>query len=141
MTLNGLTRAEIAGVLLLVSLGACRRPIPPAADRDAIVAAVDAFHQALARGDGPAATALLSADAQILEEGDSQTREEYLRDHLGADLAFAKAIPSIRQGIIVRQESNVAWTTATSRTQGRYLGREINSVGVELMVLSKQSDG
>lgn len=123
-----------------MSLGACRRPIPPAPDRDAIAATVQSFHDALARGDRAAAMALLADDAQILESGHRETREQYERGHLGSDIDFAKAIPSTRGAFIVRQEGNVAWTTSTSRSTGRMHSTEIDAEGAELMVLAQEGD-
>src|SRR3712207_6785894 len=99
---------------LALALNSCRRPIPPAPDRDAIAATVQGFHEALARGDRAAAMSLLADDAQILESGHRETREQYELGHLGSDIDFAKAIPSTRGAFIVRQEGNIAWTTSTS---------------------------
>lgn len=135
-----LTSAFLAA-LLLAAIASCQRPIPAAADRDAIAGAVNGFHDALAKGDEAGALAFLTPDAQILESGDRQTREEYAREHLPADIAFAKAVPSTRGALIVRQEGNVAWTTSTSQSKGTYTGRDVNTDGVEVMVLSKTATG
>lgn len=133
--------ALATGLLFLITLASCRRPLPPAADREAIVATIEDFHQALSNGDGVRASTLLAADAQVLESGDRQTREEYLHDHLPADLEFAKAVPSTRTPPVVRQDGNVAWTTSNSRSVGSFNGRNLDSDGTELMVLSKEPDG
>jgi ketosteroid isomerase-like protein len=100
---------------------------------------VHAFHAALTRGDGKAALALLSEDAVILESGSAQTRDEYAREHLSEDIAFAKAVQTTRANETVREEGNVAWTTTTTRTRGNFNGRKVDSVGVELMVLTKDA--
>ncbi len=88
-----------------------------------------------------AAIAAFSEDALILESGSSQTRTEYERGHLAEDIAFASAAKTERSPLIVRQEANVAWTTATSKTTGTFEGRKIDSAGVELMVLTKEKSG
>jgi ketosteroid isomerase-like protein len=106
-------------------------------DAAAITAAVDGFHDALRRGDSKAALNLLAADAVILESGSAQTREEYAREHLAEDIAFVKAVPGTRSTLSIKQEGNVAWTTATTQSAGTFNGREVNSAGVELMVLTK----
>src|SRR5205807_182941 len=103
-----------------------------------VLSAVHSFHGALTRGDGRAALMLLAQDAAILESGSAQSREEYAREHLGEDIAFAKAIQTTRTNETVRHEGNVAWTTATTQTTGTFNGRKIDSTGVELMVLTKQ---
>ena len=106
-----------------------------------IFAVVEGFHQALGRGDGSAAMAFLASDAIILESGDSQTRDEYEREHLREDIEFAKAVPSTRSPSKVQREGACAWTTATSETAGRFKGRSINSKGTESMVLTHTSAG
>ncbi len=106
-----------------------------------ITAAVEGFHRALEQGDRAAALALLAPDAAILESGESQTRAEYEHEHLGEDMAFARATTTERSPLIIRQDGNVAWTTATSKTTGTFKGRKIDSTGVELMVLSKSESG
>lgn len=92
-----------------------------------VVAVVDKFHDALRRGDEKAVMELLAPDALILESGESQTRAEYEREHLAEDIAFASATKTERSPLIIRQEDNVAWTTATSKTTGTFKGRKIDS--------------
>lgn len=128
----------LAAALLLPS---CRKPIPTAPDRDSIAATVTAFHDALAKGDRRAALALLAPDAQILETGHRQTREDYETEHLGADIEFAKAVPSTRGALIVRQDGNVAWATTTGRSSGTFNGKPVDSENAEMMVLSKGEAG
>jgi ketosteroid isomerase-like protein len=106
-----------------------------------IAAAVEAFHAALQKGDGAAVMAALAPDAQILEGGHAESREEYEKGHLKADIEFAQAVPSTRENVVVRQEGSVAWVTSSSRVSGSFKGREVNSAGAELMVLSKTADG
>ena len=42
-------------------------------------------------------------------------------------------------GVVVRGDA--AWVSSTSSTTGEYRGRQINSRGAELMVLSREPDG
>lgn len=125
----------------LASLGSCRRPIPTAPDREAIATTVSKFHEALANGDRAAAMSLLAPDAQILETGHRQTREEYEGEHLAADIEFAKAVPGDRGAMIVRQEGSIAWTSAPSRSTGKFRGKDVDSESAELMVLAKTENG
>ncbi len=128
---------------ILVSLGlatSCRKPIATAPDREAIASAVRGFHEALAKGDRGAAMSLLAEDAQILETGHRQTREEYEAEHLAADIEFAKAVPAIQGALIVRQEGTLAWTTSTSRSSGQFHAKEVDSENAELMVLAKKDE-
>lgn len=129
-----------AAIVSAAALSSCRRPIPPASDRDAIAATVQAFHDALKNGDRAAAMALLAIDAQILEGGHRETRDQYERGHLGADIDFAKAVPSTKGAFIVRQEGNVAWTSSVSRSTGRMHSTDVDTEGAELMVLVKEGE-
>ena len=110
-------------------------------DAEAIIATVNGFHDALRRGDAKAAMELLAPDVVILESGSAQTRAEYAREHLAEDIAFVKAVPGTRSKLSIKQEGNAAWTTATTQSVGTFNGREINSAGVELMVLTKTELG
>jgi ketosteroid isomerase-like protein len=132
--------------LLLVACAAavgtsCRKPIPTAPDREDIAKTVAAFHQALATGDREAAMELLADDAQILESGHRQTREEYAHEHLAADIAFAKAVPNKRSAMIVRQQGDVAWASVTGRSLGEFKGKPISAETAELMVLARTDKG
>jgi ketosteroid isomerase-like protein len=106
-----------------------------------IAATVAAFHDALKKGDRAAVMALLAPDAQILEGGHAESREEYEKGHLASDIEFAQAVPSTREKIVVRQEGPAAWATSASRVSGTFKGREVNSAGAELIVLTKTPDG
>lgn len=112
-----------------------------AADSTAVVAAVAKYHEALGRGDSPAALRLLAPDATILESGSVETRGDYRSHHLSADIEFARGVPSQRTvvGVVVR--GDVAWVSSTSVTQGTFRERAINSAGAELMVLSRTESG
>jgi len=83
----------------------------------------------------------LALDAQIVESGHHQTREEYEREHLGADIEFAQAVPSTRSDVRVEIDGDTAWLTSRSRTEGEFKGSPINSSGAELIILTKTQDG
>ncbi len=101
-------------------------------------AVVDAFHAALRRGDSKAALSYLAESALIYEAGDVERgRQEYASHHLGADAAFAQAVP----GKITRRAGeaagNVAWIATEGRTTGTYMGKAVDRVTVETMVLRR----
>lgn len=102
-------------------------------------AVVDAFHAALKRGDTNAAQSYLSANALIYEAGGvERDRQEYASHHLGADAAFAQAVPSTvtrRSGEAV---GSVAWIATEGRTTGTYKDRVVDRVTTETMVLRRQ---
>jgi ketosteroid isomerase-like protein len=129
------------GLLLLPFAAADAVGQTVSTDTGEVKAVIEGFHQALIHADRAAALALLSPDALILESGESQTREEYEREHLAEDIAFARATTTERSPLIIRQDGNVAWTTATSKTTGTFKGHKIDSTGVELLVLTKGDSG
>jgi ketosteroid isomerase-like protein len=110
------------------------------ADSVAALATVESFHRAIVKGDSVAAVALLNADVVVLESGDLETRKEYLGHHLGADMAFAKAVPEQRTVRSVTVAGDAAWVVSTNRTVGTFQGRAIDSEGAELIVLRKTND-
>ena len=110
-------------------------------DSSDVTATVQRFHAALAAGDSAGALALLAPDVVILESGGTETLEEYRAHHLPGDIAFARAVTSQRGPVRVLVRGDVAWANATSTTTGEFRGRQINSQGVELMVLRRAPAG
>ena len=129
--------AGIVGLSFVTSV----RGEPSAPPSDAVLAAVNGFHEALRRGDGAAVMKLLTPDAVILEAGGIETRTEYEGHHLGEDMEFAKAVPSTRSDHRVQIDGNTAWVTSRSTTEGSFNGKPVNSVGAELVVLTKSDQG
>ena len=62
-------------------------------------------------------------------------------DYLPADIAFARAVQGTRSPVRVTVRGDVAWATSTSTATGRFRGRDVNSTGAELMVLTRVADG
>ena len=110
-------------------------------DSAAVAAVVARYHDALAAGDSASALVLLADDAVILESGGVETREEYRSHHLPGDIGFARAVKSERTPPRVTVKGDVAWAVSTSTTQGETNGRQINSAGAELMVLTRTPQG
>lgn len=106
-----------------------------------ISATVERFHKALVEGDRAAALRLLASDVIILESGEAQTRAEYEHEHLAEDIAFARATTTERSQPQIQHNGDAAWVSTTSKTTGTFNGRKIDSVGVELVVLTKGEDG
>ncbi len=102
-----------------------------------VAGVVNAYHRALAAGDSAAAMTLLAPDAIIQESGSVETRSDYAGHHLPGDMRFAQALPGVRSAQRVVVVGDVAWSTSTSVTKGKYRDRDINSVGAELMVLTR----
>lgn len=132
---------------LLISTLLCCLPLAqaqtsaPANDVAAVSAAVRGFHEAMSRGDANGVLRLLAADAVILEEGHSETRDQYRHHHLAADIEFAQALPARRSAVHVVVHGDTAWASSTSVTQGTFRGRAVHSNGAELMVLTRGTAG
>lgn len=110
-------------------------------DSATAVGVVERYHHALETGDSTAALALLTSDAVILESGGVETREEYRGHHLPADIAFARAVKSVRSLTRAVVRGDLAWVASTSTVQGEFRGRAVNTAGAELMVLVRGANG
>lgn len=120
----------------------CTSAVAATPDESANVGSVvEAFHSALAHGNGKAAMKLLAPDALILESGSAETRAEYESHHLPEDIQFAQKVSSNRSDVQVQIDGNTAWLTSRSKTEGSFEGKPINSGGVELVVLTKTAEG
>ncbi len=136
-----LAGAIIAVTTALAYSNSARAGIPGAhPDSAAVVAVVNRYHAALSSGDSAAALELLADDAIVLESGGTETRAEYRSHHLGSDIAFARAVKSVRSPLAVTVNGNTAWTSGTSTVVGEFNGRPINSAGAESMVLTRSGD-
>lgn len=103
---------------------------------------VDAFHAALAKGDGASAAAFLVEDALIYEAGHAErSRAEYAGHHAGADAIYAAAVPSklVQRSGFASQD--LAWITSESRTTGTYKDKPVDRVTTETMILRRTKEG
>ena len=140
-SLNGLTLAALMPVWISATTSMKAQTASQPSNMAEAAATTARFHQLLARGDSAGAARLLAPDAVIQESGDLETRADYIAHHLGADIAFAKAVPSKRTVVQTRRESDVVWVVATSVTKGTFDGRPIDSRGAELMILTRSGRG
>jgi ketosteroid isomerase-like protein len=125
----------------------CTSAITPAAAQTAagdeanVAATVKAFHSALGSGNGAAAMELIAPDALMMEVGGMETREQYEKDHLPADIAFEKSVTVKRTPVRVVVRGDVAWVTTSADFVGTFEGRPVDFLGLELMVLSREPSG
>ena len=130
---NAQAHPESSHIASTSELGAVTAAARPAAE------VVDAFHAALSRGDTKAALSHLADNALIYEAGGVERgKQEYASHHLGADSAFAQAVP----GNITRRAGeaaeNVAWIATEGRTTGSYKGKAVDRITAETVVLRLQ---
>jgi ketosteroid isomerase-like protein len=126
----------LANACLLITTGQSFGE-PAAVDAATITSTAEDFHKALAAGEPDRVMSLLSPDALIVEGGAVQTRDEYQREHLAEDIAYARAVPSTPRDVVIRQEGNVAWVTSTFRLTGEFHDRQVDDLAAETMVLKK----
>jgi ketosteroid isomerase-like protein len=131
----------ITTVLCLAAATAAAQPAAPAGDEAGVLEAVRSFHGALTAGDTAKAMSLVADDAVFLEAGGVETRAQYEKDHLPADIAFEKGVTIKRTPIRVTVAGDTAWAWSTSEMVGTFQGRAIDSLGGELMVLTRTPAG
>lgn len=124
----------LAGLLLFSGHAIASTP------EDAVRTVIGSFHAALERGDVIAAESLLAPDLVVLESGGQETREEYQRHHLAADIEFAQAVKAQRTSTQVTISGDTAWATSSSEFKGQFRGKAVDSIGAELMVLSRNGE-
>jgi ketosteroid isomerase-like protein len=132
----------LAALVLALPLGETVHSQAPQKDGTAsVLAAVTAFHAALSAGDAAKAMTLVADDVVFLEAGGVETYAQYQQDHLPADIAFEKEVKITRSPIRVVVAGDAAWASSTSEMVGTFQGRAIDSIGAELMVLSRTPAG
>lgn len=136
-----LAGSSLAAQATIERSGGAASGIASQGDSAAVAAVIERFHTAMTAGDSATMMALLAPDAVILESGGVETRAEYQSHHLSGDIAYAKSMKSTRGPIRVSVRGDVAWASSTSTTTGESRGRQVNSVGAELMVLTRTSAG
>ena len=136
-----MTRMSVtaARALAIVAAAGMLQAAQPAADEEAVRAAVTRFHNAITSGDAAAAMTVVAEDALFLEAGGVETRSEYEKNHLPGDIEFEKSVSVKRSALRVVVAGDAAWTTCTSEFKGAFQGRTIDSIGTELMVLSRRA--
>jgi ketosteroid isomerase-like protein len=127
--------------LMMIVAAAVPAAAQPAADEAAVRAVVSGFHSGITSGAAAKVMALVADDALFLEAGTVETRAQYEKDHLPGDIAFEKGVTIKRSPIRIVIVGDAAWATCTSEYQGAFQGRAIDSLGTELMVLSRGAGG
>jgi len=112
-----------------------------AGDSAAVTLIASRFHRILSTGDTAGIDSLLAPDLRVIEGGTVETRREYLSHHLSEDIEFTRGTKEERSPVSYKCEGNVVWLVSTSTSTGKFKGREIDSVGAELMILGRARKG
>jgi len=130
--------AGALGVALIVAPIEAQTPSPMTADVQMVV---DRFHAGLKAGDTAGVMTLLAPDVLLLEAGGIETRAEYEVKHLPADVEYEKSVTTSFKPYRVTVVGDAAWAVNTNEYKGTFRDRPVDSVGVELMVLSRDAAG
>ena len=126
------------GVALIVAPIGAQTPSAATADVQKVV---DAFHAGLKAGDTAAVMTLFAPDVLLLEAGGIETRAEYELKHLPGDVEFEKSVTTSFKPYRVMVAGDAAWAVNTNEYKGTFRDRPVDSVGVELMVLTRDAAG
>jgi len=132
----------ISGLALMLALIMANAALVHAQSLEETVRSVArSFGEALTRGDSVAALALLHPEVLIFEDGRAETKEQYSRAHIRADIAFASAVrmETLRDTVIVH--GDLAVYARDYRARGRHRDREVDFTATETMVLVRMPDG
>ena len=113
----------------------------PTNDEAGIAAAVKTFHSAYAAGNAAQVMQFIAEDALMMEGGNIETRAQYEKDHLPADIAFEKEVSAKRTPVRIVVRGDTAWVTTSGDFVGTFQGKPVDFQGLELMVLSREPAG
>ena len=134
-----MTRRILRGLPLLLLTGlwmpGCTRS---AGDVGADVRAVlESFYGAMKTGDTATAMAQIAPDAIFVESGRLETRDEYEKNHLPADIAFEKQVEGKRGEWRITVNGDTAWAIASTEFVGTFDTVPVDFVSTQLAVLTR----
>jgi ketosteroid isomerase-like protein len=131
-------RCSLSAVLLLATLclPACSQP---ANDEAGVRTALESFYGAMKTGDTATAMALIAPDALFLEGGRLETRDEYEKNHLPADIGFEKQVSGTRGPLKITFNGDTAWVIATTDYDGTFDGAPVSFTSAQLALLTRES--
>ena len=135
-------RLHICAFILSGSLTAACAPAQSPTDHAAdVTTAVNAFQTAMDTGDGPTVMKYIADDALMMEAGTIENRMEYEKNHLPADLEFAKGMTARRMPVQQAIRGDVAWVRTSTEFRGTFQGEPLALLGLETMVMTREPDG
>ena len=129
-------RGSLVLAAVLMSLSACARPAPNEAE---VTGVLEAFYGAMKTADTAAAMSHIAPDAVFVESGRLETRDEYEKNHLPADIGFEKQVTGKRGPWRVTFEGDTAWAIVTTEYAGTFDGSPVDFVSAQLAVLSRET--
>ena len=128
-------------LVLAVGLTACAQKRSAATDEADVKAAIESFYAAMKKGDTKAAMAMIAPDAEFVEPGRRETRQQYEDNHLPLDIDFEKQITGKRSPWNIKVNGDTAWGIATTEYHGPVDGADVNFASTQLAVVTRGDDG
>jgi ketosteroid isomerase-like protein len=106
-----------------------------------VVQTLESFYGAMGKGDTAAAMNLIAPDAVFVESGRLETRDEYEKNHLPADIEFERQVKGVRSPVKVTFSGNdTAWVIASTDYDGTFNGADVSFTSSQLAVLTRDDD-
>ena len=128
----------MAATLATLCLSACGQPT--AETQAEVRNTLEAFYAAMKNADNARAMSHIAEDAVFVESGRLETRDEYEKNHLPADISFEKQVSGKRGEWKITIEDNTAWAIATTEYDGIFDGAPVAFTSAQLAVLSRDAD-
>jgi ketosteroid isomerase-like protein len=132
--------AVIVGLAFLC-FPACASKPDTATDEADITTTLETFYAAMREGDAQKAMSMIDEDAQFVESGRLETRQQYEENHLPNDIAFEKQVHGMRGPLRIRINGDAAWVIAETSFMGTFDGVDVDFVSSQLAVLTRQPEG
>jgi|SRR5688500_12917251 ketosteroid isomerase-like protein len=129
-----------AFALVLLTLAACGRQ-DTAKDEADVRTTLESFYAAMKNAENATAMALIAEDALFVEGGRLETREEYEKNHLPADISFEKQVTGKRGPWRITFRDDTAWAIATTDYDGIFDGAPVAFTSAQLAVLTREDAG
>ena len=136
MTLTRPLSTALAAALATICL-ACGQPTAEA--QAEVRNTLEAFYAAMKNADNAAAMSQIAEDAVFVESGRLETREEYEKNHLPADISFEKQVSGKRGEWQITIEDDTAWAIALTDYDGIFDGAPVAFTSGQLAVLSRDA--
>lgn len=135
----GLAARLMSVAVLSLWLHGCAAQPAPVNDAD-VVSTLEGFYSAMKTGDADKAMSFIAPDAVFVESGRLETRAEYEKNHLPADIGFEKQVDGKRGTWQVHSDGNAAWAIATTDFEGTFDGSPVSFISAQLAVLTRADD-
>ena len=120
-----------------MSLSACGQPTAEA--QTEVRNTLESFYAAMKNADNAGAMSTIAADAVFVESGRLETREEYEKNHLPADISFEKQVSGKRGEWQITIKDDTAWAIALTEYDGIFDGAPVAFTSGQLAVLSRDA--